>query len=186
MKKETLQAIGINVSEDLNAHELFRMRREELMEPETAYRINALKEICMELNESIQENRETITTSCDAARLIAPSLRYLNHEECWIILLDKGNGVIRKEMITVGTVDTCQFDTLRITKSGILADASGIIVCHNHPSGSVNPSNADIKMTEKLKKALHYFNINLIDHIIIGLDRYYSFSDEHATDLWPK
>ena len=70
-----------------------------------------------------------------------------------------------------------------IVRQAVLTQAAGVIIAHNHPSGNVLPSQSDIKETEKLKKALKYLNISLVDHIIISDDRYYSFADEHSSDL---
>ena len=183
MRKETLKALGINVSEDVNAGDLLRMQRDELMEPETAYRIDALRELCEEFCDMRASKVKLVTTSGDAAKVLAPHLKCLDHEECWILLLARSNGIIAKKRITTGSCTACIFDVAGIVRQAVLTQAAGVIIAHNHPSGNILPSQADIKETEKLRKVLKYLSISLVDHIIISDDRYYSFADEHSSDL---
>lgn len=183
MRKETLKALGINVSEDVNAGDLLRMNRDELMEPETVYKIIALRELCEEFCDMRTSKVKLVTTSGDAAKVLSPNLKCLDHEECWILLLSRSNGIIAKKRMTTGSSTACIFDVAGIVRQAVLSQAAGIIIAHNHPSGNVLPSEADIKETEKMKKALKYLSISLVDHIIISDDRYYSFADEHSSDL---
>lgn len=183
MRKETLKALGINVSEDVNAGDLLCMNKDELMEPETAYKIIALRELCEEFCDMRASKVKLVTTSGDAAKVLSPNLKCLDHEECWILLLSRSNGIIAKKRMTTGSSTACIFDVAGIVRQAVLSQAAGIIIAHNHPSGNVLPSEADIKETEKMKKALKYLSISLVDHIIISDDRYYSFADEHSSDL---
>ncbi len=118
-----------------------------------------------------------ISTSKEAFRIFQPLLGDLPHEEFWILLLNRSNRVIDKICISKGGVTGTVIDTRLILKQALDRLTSGIILCHNHPSGNLEPSDADKKITEKIKKAALYMDINLIDHIIIGENNYFSFAD---------
>ena len=105
----------------------------------------------------------------------------IDHEECWAIFLRRDNAVLSLRQITIGNLFSVIFDPRRIAKYAILADAAGVIVCHNHPSGNETPSKADIQHTEKLRNALQLFEIELVDHVILGDESFYSFADEKST-----
>lgn len=100
-----------------------------------------------------------------------------------MLLLNSANNVLSSIRISTGTVRTCPIDAARISKAAIIAGATGVILAHNHPSGSPSPSTADIKETTKLKSALDTFSISLVDHIIFAEGRYYSFADEKESAL---
>ena len=102
----------------------------------------------------------------------------LPHEEFWVMLLNRSNRLIENVCISKGGTSGTVIDTKMILNKALSRLASAIIVCHNHPSGNINPSQADIKITEKLKAATSTMDIILLDHIIIADTRYYSFSDE--------
>lgn len=102
----------------------------------------------------------------------------LNHEQFWIMLLNNANKVIRLEKIGVGGMTGTTADPKKIFKSALENNAASVMLCHNHPSGNVIPSNADKKITENLVKAGQFLEIKILDHIIIGNDNYFSFADE--------
>ncbi|MBE6215468.1 MAG: JAB domain-containing protein [Bacteroidales bacterium] len=114
--------------------------------------------------------------------LMQPITRDLDHEECWIILLNKANRVISREMISSGSIDSTIIDNKTIIRKAIDKKASALILVHNHPSGSALPSKADIDRTESLNKALKTFDIALLDHVIIAKSEYYSFADEQICE----
>ena len=102
----------------------------------------------------------------------------LNHEQFWIMLLNNANKVIRLEKIGVGGMTGTTADPKKIFKSALENNAASVILCHNHPSGNVIPSNADKQITNNLVKAGQFLEIKILDHIIIGNDNYFSFADE--------
>lgn len=105
----------------------------------------------------------------------------LPHEEFHFLLLDKGNNVITSVQHTRGTIEACLVDVREIIRTALSFKAMGIILCHNHPSGNMKPSEADMRLTKEIKQAAAYFKISLLDHVIIGRDSgvtYYSFADE--------
>lgn len=101
----------------------------------------------------------------------------LKHEECWVLFLNRANRIIKKEMLFKGGADSIVFAVKTIVRKALVFSASAGIISHNHPSGSANPSTADIKQTEALHKALKYLEINLLDHVIIAEDSFYSVTD---------
>ena len=110
--------------------------------------------------------------------IMQPIMRDLDHEECWVLFLNKANRLISKEMMSSGGLDSTIIDNKTIIRKAIDKKASSIILTHNHPSGSALPSKADIDQTQALSKALKTCDLGLLDHIIIARDSYYSFADE--------
>lgn len=102
----------------------------------------------------------------------------INHEEFWVMLLDRANQVIEKVRVSSGGVAGTVADSRIIFKSAIQRYASSIILVHNHPSGNLRPSEQDIRLTKKLKAAGEVLEIPVLDHIIVTHHGYYSFMDE--------
>lgn len=102
----------------------------------------------------------------------------LDHEQFWIMLLNNANKVIKLEKIGVGGMTGTTADPKKIFKSALENNAASVMLCHNHPSGNVIPSNADKQITNNLVKAGQFLEIKILDHIIIGNDNYFSFADE--------
>ncbi len=100
------------------------------------------------------------------------------YEEFWIAYLDRANKVIIKSKVSQGGIIGTVIDVKLIMKSAIEKLSSGLILCHNHPSGNLEPSKEDLKITKQLTDAAKLFDINVIDHIIIGNNEYLSFVDE--------
>jgi len=124
-------------------------------------------------------DRPQILSSKDGYQCIAPILMDLNHEEFWIILLNRANKVIGKEQISAGGVSGTVVDAKIVFRKALEAGpASSIILCHNHPSGNTQPSQADIDLTKKLKEAGATLDILVLDHLIIAEKGYFSFADE--------
>ena len=119
-----------------------------------------------------------ITGSKDAADFFMPLLSDLNHEEFWIMLLDRGNKIRDHFMISQGGITGTVIDVRIILKRALDNGAVSMILCHNHPSGTMRASDADLKITEKIKQAAQVMDISLLDHIIVGQNSYYSFADE--------
>ncbi len=122
-------------------------------------------------------DKTRISSSKDAFKIFQPLLGDLPHEEFWILLLNRSNRVIDKICISKGGITGTVIDTRLILKQALDRLTSGIILCHNHPSGNPEPSDADKKITEKIKNAALFMDITLIDHIIIVENNYFSFAD---------
>ena len=123
-------------------------------------------------------DKPKIKTSADAFQVFNKKLNDLPHEEFWMILLNRANSVIKMECISKGGVSGTVVDVRLILKPAIEHLASNIIICHNHPSGQLKPSEQDIQLTKKIKESTKLMDISLIDHLIIGDQNYFSFADE--------
>jgi DNA repair protein RadC len=119
-----------------------------------------------------------IGTSKDAFDLLYGDISDLPHEEFWILLLNRANRLIRKKKISTGGVSGTVADPKIIYQCALESLASGIIVAHNHPSGNLVASRQDIELTKKLTEAGKMLDIQMLDHLIIAGNKYYSFADE--------
>ena len=114
-------------------------------------------------------------------KMMIPRLKGLDHEEFWIIFLNRANYIIHKEMISLGGLSSTVVDPKLVVKRALDKRASGLIMVHNHPSGNPRPGQSDLKETERMKKAANTFDIALLDHIIICDDCYFSFAADRVT-----
>jgi len=121
---------------------------------------------------------QQISSSSDAADLFFPLLSDLPHEEFWSLFLTNANTIISKMRLSRGSDTATIVDVKELVRNALLKKAKSVIVVHNHPSGKVLPGTKDLDITEKIKKALSFFDIKLLDHIIIGYNKFYSFADE--------
>lgn len=119
-----------------------------------------------------------ITGSKEVYELLKGDLNDLPHEEFWIILLNRANRVIKKTQISQGGVAGTVADPKIIFKVALESLATGIILAHNHPSGNLTASQADIELTKKLKAGAKLLEMQVLDHIIVGGQKYFSFADE--------
>lgn len=127
-----------------------------------------------EFNQEIK----SISSSRDIFNILYPYFVGLKQEEFYIILLNRALKPIKIERISIGSVHSTLVDIKIIGKSAIENLASFLIIAHNHPSGSLHPSKEDDKLTLKIKAALDLFEINLLDHLIVSENKYYSYADE--------
>lgn len=130
-----------------------------------------------------QSERFKITSSKDIFLLMLKNwvLEQIEHRETFkIILLNQRNEVLGIYTVAEGGIAEISIDVRLILQAALLANASGIILVHNHPSGSVTPSNQDKVFTQQVSKAAKLMQITVIDHIILCRDNYYSFGDEGA------
>lgn len=175
------QRILNSVSNNLNA--LGKVSIKELMEYKGIGEAKAITIVAaMELGRrrSITEpiKRESIRSSQDAFKAFYALLCDLPHEELWVALTNQAGKIIEKVKISQGGIGETSADLRFIMKAAINTTCSGIILCHNHPSGNLQPSPQDDKLTSRLSKAAQLMNIQLLDHIIISDKYYYSYADE--------
>ena len=119
-----------------------------------------------------------ISESTDIYNIMQEKVADLNHEEFWLITMNQAAKVISRRRISAGGIDQTTVDVRQIMKYAIQDNATQIAVVHNHPSGNLKPSNEDINVTNKIKKAGETMNIRLVDHVIISKENYYSFHDQ--------
>jgi len=122
--------------------------------------------------------KKQVKCSKDIFEIFSSKLGDLLYEEFWLVILNRANKIIELKRISAGGVHGTVIDIKIILKYAIEKTASGIIICHNHPSGNIKPSNADIQLTNKLKKSCKLVEIPLLDHLIVSGSDYYSFTDE--------
>ena len=122
--------------------------------------------------------RNKVVTSSDAFELFAAKLEDLNHEQFWIIMLDNSARLIELKQLSTGGVTGTIVDAKLVFKMALEHGAVSIIVSHNHPSGQLKPSDQDIRITKQLVAAGKTLDINVLDHIIVAGNSYYSFADE--------
>lgn len=132
------------------------------------------------LSESIlNKDIVKIRSNEDVYRLMRNKFLYTKKEHFYAILLDTKNVIISKEFISTGDLDSSIVNPRECFISAVKKSAKSIIFVHNHPSGNSTPSKADRIVTKRLKDAGDILDIKVLDHIIIGLDEYYSFSREN-------
>lgn len=120
----------------------------------------------------------SIRNSEDAYRLLQPLVADLDHEQFWLILLNRAHQVMHLEQVSAGGVSGTVVDPKIIFRHALNALASSIILCHNHPSGNTRPSPSDLEITKRLKQAGQQLEIPVVDHLIVTHRGYYSFADE--------
>jgi DNA repair protein RadC len=144
-----------------------------------ALAIIAALEIGRRRTAALQDREETfIRTSADSWNLLRSELEDLDHEQFWVILLNRANRLIRKELVSKGGVNSTVVDPKVLYRLAIAHGASSMVVAHNHPSGSIKPSESDIRLTRRLREASIFMEIGLLDHIIVGTNSYFSFADD--------
>ncbi len=121
-----------------------------------------------------------IISSRDAFEVFQGILSDSQYEEFWMLLLNKANKIIKKINISEGGISGTVADPKKIFKLALENNASSIILSHNHPSGNIQPSDSDLKLTKKLVDAGKLLDISVLDHVIIGDEKYYSFADENV------
>lgn len=168
---------------DNNLHDLARLSVSDLTKIKgigqaKAVAVIAALELGRRRKESTPDEKPTITCSRDCFQILQPHLIDIHHEEFWVILLNRANRVIKTCQISQGGVAGTVADPRIIFKLAIGELASGIVLAHNHPSGNLAASQADRNLTKKMIEAGKLLEIQVLDHLIIAGQNYYSFADE--------
>ncbi|MBF4465755.1 DNA repair protein RadC [Flavobacterium sp. LC2016-12] len=119
-----------------------------------------------------------ITSSKRVFEIMQPIIGELPHEEFWVLFLNNSNKVISKSQLSKGGISGTIVDVRLVFKLALENGATGLILCHNHPSGNLQPSDADRQITKKIKQAGDSLDVKVLDHLIITETKYYSFVDE--------
>ena len=122
--------------------------------------------------------KPVVSSSTDVALYLQSLLRDHKHEVFAVLFLNRANKINHFEVISKGGMTGTIADPRIILKKALEEDAVSLILCHNHPSGSLRPSRSDEDLTRKIKEAASYFDIKVLDHLIVSEDGYYSFADE--------
>jgi DNA repair protein RadC len=166
-----------------NLNELGKINLKELMKIKgigeaKAITIAAALELGRRRQGSATLERAVVTTSRDISEYLQSALKDYRHEVFAVIFLNQANKVKHFEIVSEGGITGTVADPRVILKKALDEDAVSIILCHNHPSGSLKPSRADEELTKKIKEAAKYFDIRVVDHIIVSESGYYSFADD--------
>ncbi|HAG07493.1 MAG TPA: hypothetical protein DCL13_04890 [Peptococcaceae bacterium] len=145
------------------------------MGPAKAVQVKAALEIGRRVATSAPESRPVVRTPDDVAKLVMETMRHLDREHFRALLLNTKNQVLSIETISVGTLDSSTVHPRELFKSAVKKSAAAVILVHNHPSGDPTPSQADIDLTGRLVQAGSILGIGVLDHIVIGDNRYTSF-----------
>lgn len=147
-----------------------------------ALQIEAMMEVMRRYQQEIIDKATRRLDQIQTAKSIHDRMRgriaNLDHEEVWILLLNRRNEVIKEFRLTSGSSVASVFDTKMILKRALLEDAQGIVMCHNHPSGTLRPSPQDDSITRKLHEACKTMDLRFLDHVIITIGGYYSYCEE--------
>lgn len=166
-----------------NLNELGKLNVKELMKIKGIGEAKAITIVAaMELGRRRQaiasREKSVITSSNDVANYLQILLKDYRHEVFAVLFLNRANKINHFQVISEGGMTGTVADPRIILKKALEEDAVSLILCHNHPSGSLKPSRADEELTLKIKEAARYFDIKVLDHLIVSDDGYYSFADE--------
>jgi len=167
----------------LNLNELGKLSASDLMEfkgigEAKAVTIVAALELGRRRRGAEALEKKKITSSNSVFELMQPIIGELPHEEFWIVYLNNSNKVLQKALLSKGGITGTLVDVRLVLKTALQLGAVGLILTHNHPSGTLKPSQADQQITQKLKKASESLDIKVLDHVIITEKAYFSFADE--------
>ncbi|MFI5130479.1 MAG: DNA repair protein RadC [Chitinophagales bacterium] len=166
-----------------NLNDLGKITVQELMKIKgigqaKAITIAAALELGRRRQGSASLERALVTTSNDIAGYLQAALKDYRHEVFGVIFLNRANKIKHFEIVSEGGITGTVADPRIILRKALDEDAVSIVLCHNHPSGSLKPSRADEELTKKITEAARYFDIRVLDHIIVSENGYYSFADE--------
>ena len=166
-----------------NLSELGKLSIKDLMKikgigPAKAITIAAALELGRRRQSTEPLKKTAISSSNEIASYLQTKLKDYNHEVFAVLFLNRANKINHFEIISEGGITGTVADPRIILKKALEENAVSLILCHNHPSGSLKPSRADEELTLKIKEAARYLDITVLDHIIVSDSGYYSFADE--------
>jgi DNA repair protein RadC len=189
INKGSREKSAVDLAQDIlrmgknNLSELGKLSVKELMKIKGIGEAKAISIVAaMELGRRRQatayREKTVVTGSTDVANYLQTLLKDYKHEVFSVLFLNRSNKINHFQIISEGGITGTVADPRLILKRALEEDAVSIILCHNHPSGSLTPSRADTELTHKIKEAAKYFDIKVLDHLIVSEDGYYSFADE--------
>lgn len=140
-----------------------------------AMRLKAAAELGRRVARAEAMAHDSITSDADVVRIMEPLMGTLQHEECWALYLASSGKVIERQRISQGGVQATVVDSKIVLKRAIELLAVQIVLVHNHPSGSAEPSRQDIELTERIAEGARLLDMRLLDHVIIARGAHYSF-----------
>lgn len=173
-REQAEKALGLTLGD---LHALFLEEVEKFVDPGAAVKLKAAAELGRRIAALSRKERPQIMTPQDAIQVLQEDMQYLEKEYFKALLLDTQNRIIAIETISIGTIDTSLSHPREAFGPAIRRCAASVVFAHNHPSGSPEPSEADIQMTARLMVAGEILGIEVMDHIIIGHGAYASFRE---------
>ena len=164
----------LNKLTDLSVEQLLKI---DGIGPAKAVTLQAAFELGRRIRSEKIEQQQHIHSSEDVLEIMQKKIAHLKHEEFWVIYLNQASKILQIEQIGKGGLTSTTVDIRLIFQTALCCEATNIIVCHNHPSGSTKPSKADILLTCQIEEAANFFNINLLDHVILHKNSFYSFHE---------
>jgi DNA repair protein RadC len=140
--------------------------------------LKAVLELGRRLNRPQQEEKYQIKTPADAANLVMPDMAFLDYEQLRVIVLDTKNRVIDNVPLYKGTINSSVLRAAEIFRLAIVRKCTAIIICHSHPSGSLEPSIEDLEVTKQLVEAGKVLDVDVLDHLIIGHHNFMSLKEK--------
>lgn len=173
------RVVGNKPLSALPMEDISRLRMIAGMGLSKATKLMAALEFGRRIAKSNADKYDYILSSSDAIRALRPIFDGLQHEECWVLFMTSSSRVVERLKISQGGVQATVVDNRLIFKRALELLASRMLIAHNHPSGSAEPSKADIALTNRIRAAAELFEIQLIDHIIISATDSYSFKSHN-------
>lgn len=178
-ESETVKEIAANYS---SARDLYNATEKELacirgLGPKRAGLLKAMLELGFRLSRISEESKPCVNSPRDAYEALDPVLACLNQEHFLVLCLGTKNQILAQETVFIGSLGASIVHPREIFKLAVLRSSASIILAHNHPSGDPTPSQEDIQMTQRVADAGNIIGIKVLDHIIIGHGKYYSFSE---------
>lgn len=140
-----------------------------------AARLKAAIELGGRVAQQQVAQRDVIASDADVVRVMRPIIGALQHEECWVLYLASSGRILERMRVSQGGVQATVVDCRLIIKRALELLAVQIVIVHNHPSGSAEPSGQDVALTERVAEAARLFEIRLLDHVIVAQAEHYSF-----------
>lgn len=178
LAKELLERVGNNLQRlaKLSVKEVVNLKIKGLG-PAKAISIAAALELGIRRGMAA-ERKEVILSSRDIAGYLQAQFQHKKHEVFAVVFLNRANKINHLEVISEGGITGTVADPRIILRKALEHDAVSLVLCHNHPSGNLKPSRQDEDLTRKITHAAQYFDIKVLDHIIVSEEGYYSFADE--------
>lgn len=178
LMQRLLSAVDNNIME-LNAMALEKMMEWKGIGLAKAVKIKAALKLGKRIHLAEPIKQLQCNSSAMAYQLFHPVLSFLAHEEFWVAYLNHQNKVITRHCLSKGGIASTTVDLRLLLKKALEVGATGLLLAHNHPTGNLQPSKADIALTEKINKAAKVIDIQLLDHLIVSEKSYFSFADEN-------
>ena len=163
---------SLNILSDMSVAELTKISG---IGPVKAVTLHAAFELGRRRRAEVVERQKQITSLNDVLEVMQPRLAELKYEQFWVIFVNMDSAILKIQKISSGAISQTSVDVRLILQKALELNATGMFLCHNHPSGNTRPSKLDIELTLDIKKAAALFNIKIWDHVIINRNNAFSF-----------